>query len=723
MYRTGDLARWTTAGQLVFGGRADAQVKIRGYRAEPGEVEAALGRHPQVGQVAVVARDDLPGRRLVAYVVPAPGAAADPAGLREHAAGLLPDYLLPAAFVPLSALPLTRNGKLDRAALPAPDFAAAAGRPPCTPAEETLCGLFAELLGLERVGADDSFFGLGGDSIISMQLVSRARQAGLPFTPRDVFLAKTPAALAVLATGAAADTDPGQDAGPAQAGLTPVMCAMAQRAGPVGLTGRLAQSLLVAVPAEVTLDELTAALAAVTAHHGMLRARLDAPSGESWRPGAPWRLVVTAPEPPDAVRAASLVRRVDVSGLGDQDLAAVIEREEAKTSGGLDPVSGVMLQAVWLDAGRAPGRLLLTVHHLAVDGVSWRILLPDLAAAWRQVHAGRQVRLDLPGTSFPRWAGLLTDQARDPARVAELDGWTALLDADEPSLGDRPLDPGQDTAATMTRLWLPVPPDVARALLAAPPGAPSADVPGLLLAGLAAAVAQWQASRGRRPGPLLVEIENHGREPLLPRQDLSRTVGWFTSAHPVRLEVASDDFGELRAGGPAAGLLAARVGEQLRAVPGDGLGYGLLRYLNPDTAQVLAGRPEPQIGFNYLGRFTGGGQARDGNGAASPEFWQPIGDRVLRGSADPWLPATHVLEAGGLVRDRPDGPRLTLSLAWPRKILSERAVAELGQGWLAMLTGVARAPAAPAQPLVALSPDEAEEFEALALEMQQTRKD
>ncbi|WP_223268408.1 non-ribosomal peptide synthetase [Streptosporangium nondiastaticum] len=208
MYRSGDLARWTPEGSLEYLGRTDHQVKVRGFRIELGEIEAVLAADPAVGQAVVTVREDEPGvRRLAAYVVSAPGAAADPSALRDRVAAELPEYMVPAAFVELDALPVTPNGKLDRAALPAPAFLSAGGRAPRDAREETLCALFAEVLKVEKAGIDDSFFDLGGDSIMSIQLVTRARAAGLDISPRDVFTHKTVAELA----GAARDAAPGED--------------------------------------------------------------------------------------------------------------------------------------------------------------------------------------------------------------------------------------------------------------------------------------------------------------------------------------------------------------------------------------------------------------------------------------------------------------------------------------------------------------------------------
>ncbi|MFF4013374.1 amino acid adenylation domain-containing protein [Streptomyces sp. NPDC001717] len=688
MYRTGDLARWTDGGELRFAGRVDHQVKIRGFRIEPGEIEAVLAAHDGVGQVAVIARADrTEGRahavkRLVAYVVPAdPRAGLDPAELRDHVAGLMPEHMVPAAFVALDSLPVTVNGKLDRAALPAPEPAARpAGRGPLTPVEEVLCALFAEVLGLDRVGAEDSFFELGGDSIMSMLVVSRARRAGVTITARQVFEQKSAANLGRVATSTAADSTAVArvpDVGVGRVPLTPVMRELVERAGPTALTGSLTQSMLVDVPARLDLSLLAAAVRALLDHHAVLRARLELVDG------GPDALVV--PEKGAGPSGADCVVRAATPDV-TAEFRSAVDR--------LDPSAGVMVQLVWFDEGPdTPGRLLLVAHHLVVDGVSWRILLPDLAAAYEALEAGRNVELDPAGTSFRRWARALEEQAASPERTAELPTWTALLDGPDPLIGNRALDPAVDTvAAGVHAVSLPVPATVTTDLLTRVPVAFYAGIDDVLLAALAGAVAEWQHGRGRDTGAgMLVDVEGHGRTPLTGGPlsddlDLTRTVGWFTGSHPVRLNPGTEEYADIRAGGAAAGDLIKRVKEQLRAVPADGLGFGLLRHLNPRTATALAGVPTPQIGFNYLGRFASAVGQLDGHDIGKAR-WQPVGDVVLGGTADARMAASHALEAGGLVRDLPDGPELTVTLTCPTGLLDRDALHELATGWVAMLTG------------------------------------
>jgi amino acid adenylation domain-containing protein len=411
MYRTGDLARWRADGVLEFLGRADAQVKLRGFRIEPGEIEAVLLAEPWVAAAAVVARSDAGsglGPRLIGYVVArkdqdggVAGAPLDLGSLRAALAHKLPDYMVPSALVELEALPLTPNGKLDRRALPAPEVLAGRGyRGPRTAQEELLCSLYAEVLGVGRVGIDDNFFELGGDSIVSIQLVSRARRAGLPLTPRMVFQHQTVEALAGAAAAAEAAARGAATGLPllpeTVSGVlpaTPIMHWLKERGGPLS---RFSQSMLLGLPAAVRQLDLAAALAVLLDHHDALRLRLDAQGQQD----GGWRLEIA---PRGLPAASACLRRVGAAGLDAGELRALIAAEAEAAEGRLDAAAGVMLQAVWFDVGTgdtgaAAGagesdRLLLVIHHLAVDGVSWRILVADLAAAHRAIASGQAVDL------------------------------------------------------------------------------------------------------------------------------------------------------------------------------------------------------------------------------------------------------------------------------------------------------------------------------------------
>ncbi|MFF1698765.1 amino acid adenylation domain-containing protein [Streptomyces sp. NPDC058257] len=687
MYRTGDLVRRSADGELLFVGRADAQVKIRGYRVELGEVEAALAAHPDVAQAVVVAREDGPGeRRLVGYVLP-DGQALDPQRVRDDVAQALPDYMVPGVVLVLDALPVTRNGKVDRAALPAPDFAErVVGREPRTEAEETLCRLFAEVLGLERVGVEDSFFELGGDSIMSMQLAARARRANLLFKAQDVFEHETPAGLAAVGRLADEVSAP-PDVGVGEVPWTPVMRELGERAA---VRPKFAQWTIVSAPSRLERQVLVAALSAVVDTHDVLRSVV---AGSAAGP----RLLVREQ---GTVDAGALVTRVNATYAVAGTLDDIADEAAQEAVERLDPSAGVMLQVVWVDAGPGRvGRLVFVAHHLAVDGVSWRILVPDLKSACEAAAAGREPRLDPVGTTFRHWSRLLVEQAAGEARVAELLEWSALLGQREPFLGERELDPEHDTAATVRRRSWTVPTRQAETLTSRTPTVFHCGVHEVLLASLAGAVAGW---RGQSAASVLVDVEGHGRV-ALGGADLSRTVGWFTSSHPVRLDVGAVDVGQVVAGGPAAGVLLKSVKEQARAVPGDGLGFGLLRHLNPETAPVLAALPRPQIGFNYLGRFTA-----------------DTANVTIGGSLDPSMPAIHTIEAGAVIVDTADGPRLTLTLSWAAALLAEAAAERLGRLWIDLLGGLAAHTADPTAgghtssdfPLLDLAQDEVDELEA-----------
>jgi amino acid adenylation domain-containing protein/non-ribosomal peptide synthase protein (TIGR01720 family) len=661
MYRTGDLARWTSDGRLDFGGRADDQAKIRGFRVEPAEVEAALDRHPAVAQSVVVVREDRV-KQLVAYVVPS--AAVDAAELRRHAAATLPDYLVPAAFVVLETLPVLANGKLDRAALPAPDFAElVGGRAPSTDRERALCAMFGDVLGVPGLGVDDDFFALGGDSIVAMQLVSRARAAGLRISPRDVFRHRTVAGLAEVATEVVARAV--ADDGTGTVGLTPIMHAMRELGGPIA---GYHQAALLLTPAGMTGDQLTAVLQAVVDRHPMLRARLD-------RSAARWALRVPGP-----VDVADWVSTVDIRGVAD--LEPVIAAEAVATRARLDPDAGAMVRAKWFDAGEGAGRLLVLIHHLVIDGVSWRVLLPDFAAAWEAVSAGRVASLPGVDTSFRRWSEELAARASSPEREAELDRWRAVLASGVPLPLDRPLDPARDVESTLDSLSLTLPPELTGPLLGRVPAAFRATVNDVLLTGLALAVADWRRRRGSAGAATLVDLEGHGREDeLAGGADLAQTVGWFTSVVPVCLDLGDVDVADALAGGPAAGAALERVRAELDAPPVGGAGFGLLRHLNPVTGPGLAALPRPEIEFNYMGRF--------GHADAADWAYAPEADAADLG-ADAGKRVSHALTVNALTEDKPAGPALAAYWSWPTAVTTPEAVRDLAESWFRALAALTR---------------------------------
>ncbi|MDT0610037.1 non-ribosomal peptide synthetase [Streptomyces lancefieldiae] len=687
MYRTGDVVRWRADGVLEYLGRSDHQVKIRGLRIELGEVETALAQAAGAAQCVVVVREDRPGaQQLTGYVV---GSSHDPQAIRRTMAETLPEYMVPQAVVRLDALPLTPNGKVDRAALPAPEQPAAAGhRAARTDAERVFTAVFEEVLGLTRVSAEDGFFDRGGDSILAMRVVSLARAQGLEITAREVFRLHTPEALAAAARPVRAARAAEPATGPAL--LPPVAHEALAHGGPVD---GFHQAVLLELPSAVEDSALVRALGAVVDRHDLLRARLvreDRAGGESKGRGessgssgrsagseAGIRYEITAPGTVDAAR---WFRRDSASASVPAVARAARDR--------LDPWSGDTLQAVRIGADR----LLLCVHHLMVDGVSWRALLPDLAAAVRDPDALAPVP-----TPYRAWALDLQRRAADGAWRHELDYWTKVLGpAAEPLLGDRRPDPDQDTAATARHTRITVPPQLAGPLLGEVPGAFHCRPDELLLTALARAVAAWRVRHGRaaHDAPVLIDIEGHGRDGDL---DLSRTVGWFTSVHPVR--VTGHD-------GTAAAAVK-QVKEELRAHAGPG--FGALRRYDPQAGAVLADLPRPQILFNYLGRI--------GDEEIAPG-WRVLNGDELPYGLDPRMPLRHCVE----LNVHSDGQRLHAVWTTAGGVLTDGQAAELIDLWqaeLRTLAALAEQPGAGGRspsdlPLLGLTQDEIEQIERAA---------
>ena len=643
--------------------------------------------------------EDRPGeKRLVAYVVSS-GEETETAALRHELGEVLPDYMVPAAFVILDSLPLTPNGKLDRKALPVPDLTPVKGRTARTAEEEILCGLFAETLGIKSVGIDDSFFELGGDSITSIQLVSRARKAGLVLTPRDVFEQKTVAELVLVATRLAQTSPADAQSGVGRVQFLPIVHWLRERGGPIK---SFHQAMLLDLPFDVDHQRLENALQVLLDHHDALRLRLE-------RRDQDWQLWVP---PAGAVRAESCLRRVEIAGLRRAEQEKVLAGEKQAAAERLDPDAGKMLQAVWFDdGGQGSGRLLLVLHHLVVDGVSWRILLPDLQAAWEALRTGRHPQLPPCGISLRYWAEHLVKRASEAGLVEELPLWEQILQTEDPPLGKRALDPLRDTVRTARHLTLRLSRQTTAALLTEVPGVFHSRINDVLLAGFAVAVAAWRRDQGYgSQAAVLVELEGHGREADQAQLDLSRTVGWFTSLFPVRLDPGAINLQEISSGGAGAGEVVKRIKEQLRALPDNGLSFGLLRYLNRETASQLADYTAPQIGFNYLGRM--------GAGGGGP--WSPAEEGGLLGGGDLEMALPHRLEVNAVTVDTADGMQLQASWSWPEELFVTETVRELAEGWFQALEGIvqhARQPGAggytPSDvPLVDISQAEIERLEA-----------
>jgi amino acid adenylation domain-containing protein/non-ribosomal peptide synthase protein (TIGR01720 family) len=535
LYRTGDLVRWRADGRLEFLGRTDDQVKIRGFRIEPGEITAALLRHPDVTEAVVVVDTATGHKRLAAYVV----GTADADELRAALKSRLPEYMVPSVFVPMTSLPLSPNGKLDRSALPAvPRQSDASHVAPKTDTERRLAAIWADVLGAERIGVRDNFFALGGDSILSIQVVSRARQAGLRLTSRDIFVHQTIAELAlVVRTDAPVVVE--QITGPV--GLTPIQHWFFETYGP---QNHFTMSMLLELPADVDRSALAAAVDAVVARHDALRSRFTRVDGQ-------WQQEILEPR------------------------TGVLEVADELTRDGIDIQAGKLVKAILL-----PGPLLfLAVHHLVVDGVSLRLLVGDIEAAYRGEI------LEPAVTSFAQWQHQLAGHVQSGGFDDDLHYWREIRARDH---GTLPVDhDGANTSASGRTVTVKLPAAATDALLREVPPVYRTQINDVLLSALGRALGDWTGSDN-----VLLALEGHGREDLFDGVDLSRTVGWFTTQFPVVLDLpAGRDWG----------VILKSVKEQLRAVPRRGLSYEALRYLG--RHELAAG---PQVCFNYHGQWGGG---------------------------------------------------------------------------------------------------------------------
>lgn len=601
LYNSGDMARYLPdtqgagSGCIDFLGRADDQVKIRGFRIELGEIHAYLSQHANVREAVVMARQDGAGsKRLVAYFVPTEGLAPTNSDLRGYLLEHLPDYMVPSVFLPLDVMPLMPNGKVNRRALPAPEEVRASHAGDMimasTEAEKILSQIWAAVLNLDEtnVGIHDNFFELGGDSILSIQIVGRANQAGLRLTPRLLFQHQTIADLASVAGSTdAIEAEQGIVSGTAP--LTPIQQWFFALNQPE--MHHYNHDVLLEVPADTQPALLKQVVQHLLTHHDALRLRFrHSPAG--------WQQEHVAPtdDVPFSV--------IDLSHVGvkkqEQEQADAIEKAANQLQTSLNLSDGPLMRVALFTLGaNQAARLLIVVHHLVVDGVSWRILLEDLQTAYDALAKGDTIQLPPKTTSFKAWATELSEYAQTEGLVAEKAYWLAQshdmsLPRDEN--GEKTSTNAKtkaNTIASAANVLVSLSAEETRTLLQEVPEVYKTQINDVLLTALVKTFANWTGERS-----LLIDLEGHGREELTHTEhlDLSRTVGWFTSAFPVYLALGEETN---------VGQELQKIKEQLRGIPQRGIGYGLLRYLNQDmaTREQLQAQPPAEVSFNYLGQF------------------------------------------------------------------------------------------------------------------------
>ncbi|WP_029892558.1 non-ribosomal peptide synthetase [Nocardia brasiliensis] len=678
MYRTGDVVRWHPSGSMEYLGRIDDQVKVRGHRIELGEVGSVLRQVPGIAAAAAIAINRDSDAALVAYYVPEAGSAfesgaeAENAGdIRVFLADRLPEYMIPTALVKLAALPLTANGKLDRKALPVPDLGGDTGRGRALrdPAEQAVAEVIRQVLGLTaqvELGADDDFLALGGDSISAIRMASALKKRGLLISTSALFAARTIALIAAATEPLDLSTAPAlveSGDGTGWIPLNPIATLLTEQSTDYAA---YSQATAVVTPAGSTLARLSAMLDGLIDRHPLLRARLAT--------GPDGRTAYYVPHADEPFARPVLHDIEIVRATWESTATDVLNEQLRRIAEELDPAAGRMVGAAWVHTDDdTAGRLLLVLHHLVVDGVSWRVIHEDLRRLW----AAEELSAADLGTSVQAWNTGLVQLAQADSVVETLPWWQAIADSADPLLGDRAFDAAVDTVATVREVTAELDTADTHYLMTTAAQAFGCDFLDIQVAALAVATRQFRQARERDADPVKLTMERHGRvETLFAGVDLANAVGWFTTAYPVALTVAAepDMVGAVKA-----------VKEQLRAVPDSGIGWGLLRRLNTDTAPQLAAAAPPQLSFNYMGRFAvpdAAGRVQEWD--AAPEFG------YLGGHADATMPAPALLDINTVALLDNDDPVLRASFRYPSGPLSEQDVRELADLWTGALRELAK---------------------------------
>jgi amino acid adenylation domain-containing protein/non-ribosomal peptide synthase protein (TIGR01720 family) len=604
--------------------------------------------------------------------------------LRTYLRQRVPEQMVPDTFVNLESLPVTRNGKVSYDELPVPDFRGLREYiAPRTEKEKAVARLFGEVLLVERVGSKDNFFELGGDSIRAIEFVSRARESGLVITARDLFQFPSVEALASVAEdisteGAGALKSESEDG----CSLTPIMHWLLERGGNID---DFCQSSLLQVPRNLTYSVLCEGMSSVVKRHASLRLRLASQAEK----GTDWSLEA---QDPGSVVVRDCVRWIDVSARSRDDRLSVVIEWDKICRDCLAPLEGRLLSCVWFDAGaREPGRLLVVIHHIAVDNVSWRIFISDLARHCESLLEGVQTPALQPSTSFQHWSSLLEKRAYDTDVVKEVAYWWEQIQPVEPLIGKRSLDPSLDTIATRNNVNRRLSRTIIDGLVTTVPAAFHATIHELLIGAFALAAIEWRSEQGiTDESSVLVEIEGHGRqEEFFCGVNLSETIGWFTTLYPVRFDLGALAVKHSGRTGSWLERSFKRVKEQLRGVPNFGFNYGLLRYLNDSTAVILSKGSRAQFSFNYHGRISAP-EARDWTPASEWLEYRKADNKEVHVDQRAPLAIAHSIEVNAVIVDSSEGSTLFANWAWPEGIFEAPDIQEFADKWDGFLTNFVR---------------------------------
>jgi amino acid adenylation domain-containing protein/non-ribosomal peptide synthase protein (TIGR01720 family) len=646
LYRTGDMVRWLADGQIEFLGRLDSQVKIRGFRIELEEIDARLASYETVNECVVIARSDNEQKYLAAYFVPKDDEIIDTDALRHFLREELPEYMIPSFFIELRSMPMTSHHKIDRRALPAPEtqhlssdthYAA-----PETEIEKILAEIWKDVLKLDRVGINDNFFSSGGDSIMSIQVISRSREQGLILSPRQLFANPTIAELAAVATRDTSKVTANQGLVKGSAALIPVQewFLNLQLKQPEHFN----QAFLITLNTPITADQVSSIFHKLIKQHDALRLRFTKESGK-------WGQNFSEEESVFSVACTV----IDLTAETDAD--SCISRENSKLQETLDFGQGPVI-ALALYNGHPDGsqRLFMAIHHLLIDMVSWRILFEDFQTCFEQLCQQKPLQLPQKSSSFADWGEALARYGSSDILLAQRSYWEDITGTQQSLFVD--MEAAPVLVSEMQECTVALGQELTETLLRTAPDAYHTQVNDLLLTALVMAYAKWTGET-----TLQLILEGHGREDIDTETDISRTMGWFTSIFPVRLDLPA----EYSAAENHIATAIKTIKEQLHSIPDKGIGYGIL------NAQEAFGRDttseQQSIAFNYLGRI-------DSEANQAETLFGPMEENV-GASNSPHNQALHLIEINGAVLDND----LQMTFSYSSKHYHDSTIPDFAAYW------------------------------------------